>query len=870
MESEFILSFSDARSTLENVGGKGASLARLAVSSLPVPGGFCVTTQAYYHFVDVNHLQPGILSCLKDLDLSVPSTLEMASCRIQELFLKASIPAELANAVVGAYAAIPGDNPAVAVRSSATAEDLPGASFAGQQETYLNIRSAEDVLEATRKCWASLWTARAIGYRARQGIAPDQVALAVVIQELVPAEAAGILFTANPLNGQRDQVVVNAAWGLGEAIVGGLVTPDTYTIEKAGGKVLARQIADKQLMTVKVDSGTHEQSVPEDLRRKPVLDDPALLELSRLGLKIEDLYGMPMDIEWALTSGELHILQARPITALPEPQLPAPTSWPMPDPKGSYMRGSVIDFMPDPVTPLFGSLLVPSLNGSLHDLITRETGRTFDMFDNYMTTINRYPYIYTRYTPRQWLQLIFFMAPVFPRLARNSVSLWKDRALPEYQEVTARWGSKDLATLTPSELLTGVIELMKACTDHAAAMQVGTLGVAAASEGLFTAIYDKLIKRNGDALAPTYLMGFDSAPIRAEKALYELAGWCRRDEKLAAYLLGTPSAKIAADLEDAGAPAGVSSDSWSEYCKRFIEYLEHYGYSIYDMDFAKPLPMDEPAPIIEMIKLYLAGQGKNPHARQGAAADRREEAAQAAMSRLKGPKAWLFRKSLSWAQNIGPVREDSIAQIGLGYPVIRRLLAELGSRLLKAGAIACAGEVYWVEYPILERAVTALEAGSALDNLSGLAHQNRLEWEACRRAEPPIQLPKGQKILGVKADTWLGVHGENTEGSILKGLGASPGRATGTARVLNGPEDFDQMHPGDVLVASLTTPAWTPLFSMASAVVTDIGGPLSHGSIVAREYGIPAVLGTGVATHRIQSGQRVTVDGTRGVVEIES
>jgi phosphoenolpyruvate synthase/pyruvate phosphate dikinase len=225
--STFVLTLSDPQSTIENVGGKGMSLAKMANAGLPIPGGFHVTTEAYRHFVSENGIQPRILEALKRVDVADPTTLEPVSQAIGRLFAEGRIPAEIVEAVSAAYKTL-NDIP-VAVRSSATAEDLPGASFAGQQETYLNICGTEAVLEAVKKCWASLWTARAIAYRARQTIDPDVVALAAVVQELVFADAAGVLFTANPINGKRDEIMITATWGLGEAIVSGTVTPDTLT-----------------------------------------------------------------------------------------------------------------------------------------------------------------------------------------------------------------------------------------------------------------------------------------------------------------------------------------------------------------------------------------------------------------------------------------------------------------------------------------------------------------------------------------------------------------------------------------------------------------------------------------------------------------
>jgi len=224
--------------------------------------------------------------------------------------------------------------PAVAVRSSATAEDLPELSFAGQQETYLNIHGIQAVLEAVQCCWASLWTARAISYRSGHGIDQDRVSLAVVVQLLVPAEAAGVLFTANPVTGQRDQVMISAAWGLGEAIVSGKVTPDTLIVDKGTGRVLSRQTADKQVMTVRGEVQTEEQPVPKELRRRPVLSAGEASELVRLGVQIESLYGMPVDIEWVQAHHQFSIVQAR-------PSPPCLTLSRLPQPAGSCRKASM-------------------------------------------------------------------------------------------------------------------------------------------------------------------------------------------------------------------------------------------------------------------------------------------------------------------------------------------------------------------------------------------------------------------------------------------------------------------------------------------------------------------------------------------------
>jgi pyruvate,water dikinase len=333
-----------------------------------------------------------------------------------------------------------------------------------------------------------------------------------------------------------------------------------------------------------------------------------------------------------------------------------------------------------------------------------------------------------------------------------------------------------------------------------------------------------------------------------------------------AYLLETPSRELAGKLDGAEAPPGVDTAGWRDWLGRFRAHLEQYGHSIYDLDFAKPLPVDEPLPLLETLKLFIRGDGKDPHARQRESADRREQEVKAALARTGGLKRWLFRHTLGWAQTFARVREDSIFDIGLGYPVLRRMVRELGRRLAEGGAIAEPDDVFWLAWDEAQRGASALDGGETPETMVSRVEERKAVWEAEKRATPPPQLPPNERVMGIKTDAFMPVSAEEQTGEAIKGIGASPGQVTGPARVLLGPEDFHQMRQGDILVAEITTPAWTPLFAMAAGVVTDIGGPLSHGSIVAREYGIPAVLGTSVATQRIRSGQVVRVDGSAGNV----
>ena len=863
---EYTLSLAAPQATLEATGGKGASLARLAGAGLPVPDGFHVTTAAYRRFVKANNLQARIQEALQRADPDRPETLDACSNAIRELFDQGDVPPEVAGAVARAYGEMPGKTPFVAVRSSATAEDLPGLSFAGQQETYLNIHGPAEVIDAVQRCWGSLWTPRAIGYRLRHGIDQDQISLAVVVQRLVPAEAAGIMFTANPVTGARNEVVISAAWGLGEAVVGGLVTPDTLTVDKSTGRAIRTEIATKEVMTVRVNGGTGERPVPDELRDAPVLDDEQAAVLARFGAEIESLYDRPMDVEWAWVDGQFSIVQARPITALPEPELDPPADWPMPDPKGHYVRASIVDLMPDPVSPLFATL---GFRGYEEGIVRGMTDITQakPMPATRMVTINGYVYSDASYSPAMVWWMLAVMLPNFPRMMREGVSYWREHGRAPYLETAQRWQRLFLSELSAGELLGGVQELGLAAMRNLTAQMIW-MGACAGSEMLFTRVYDRLVKREGDPDATTFLVGWDSTPIQAEKSLYDLAAWCREHEALSAAILNSPTQVILGQLEGEG-PVSVPTEEWRSFKERFAAHLDAYGHIIYDLDFAKALPLDDPTPMLETIKLHLRGKGTDPHERQQSLERARVQAQERILGRVKRIKGWAFRTTLRWAQRLSSIRENGLADIGLGYPVLRRVARELGRRLVEAGVVERPDDVYWLQEQELEGAAVALDEKSTPSPMAEQIRERRALARAAKRATPPPVLPPSKKrVMGISIEGTVALDETSQSGETISGAGTSAGQVTAPACVLLGPEDFGAMEPGSILVAKTTTPAWTPLFAMAAAVVTDVGGPLSHGSIVAREYGIPAVMGTGVATKRIQNGQVIHVDGSAGTVRL--
>jgi pyruvate,water dikinase len=863
MISSYILSLESADATLALVGGKGESLGRLARAGFLVPGGFHVTTVAYREFIAANHIEREIEAAAAAASPNEPASLDCASASIQSLILRGTIPCEITAAIRSHYAEMGADVP-VAVRSSATAEDLPGMSFAGQQETYLNVRGTDAVVAAVQRCWASLWTSRAIGYRAKQRISSEGVAIAVVVQKLIMADVAGILFTANPVTGARDEMVINAAWGLGEAVVSGLVTPDTFVVNRKTGVAFSQDIAVKEIMTVRSETGTREHPVPEGQRRAATLGPNELGELIRAGESIEKLFGTPSDIEWAFGGSRLFVLQARPITALPEPR--TVLDWTLPRARGRYARSSVIELMPEPLTPLFISLGLPGFNEAMRGLFERTMGLGGSLPATYqLVTINDFAYYDFGANGRELLRILARVPRAIPKIYRmilRAHERWNDEARPAYAELTARWTARDLREVPTVELLDGAKDICRLAGNYYVTIQSGILPVAYGTEALFTKLYDRLAKRRGDPAAPVFLLGIDNMPMQSEKSLFDLAVWARGQDGLRGYLENTPSAEISTAFESGKSPV-TEADVWHEFHRRLSEHLDRFGNSIYDLDFAKCLPVEDPVPTIETLRYFLSGQARNPHERQVAAAAAREAASAALLARL----GFLRRPVLDWllgiAQRFSPERENALADVGLGWLVLRRMLREAGRRCVDAGCIGAIDDVFWLEYGEIALAEPGM-------NYSALVAERRAKWERERKATPPVMLPleKGARLMGIDMSGSLPARTGQTEGASIRGVGSSPGQVTGVARVIHGTDEFSLMKPGDILIAKVTTPAWTPLFALAAGIVTDVGGPLSHSSIVAREYQIPAVLGTGVATERIRNGQRVVVDGDAGVVEL--
>ena len=833
----FVRALADVRPTdVGEVGGKAANLGGLIAAGFDVPPGFVVTTDAYAVSVASGGVADAVVAAASD------RTPEEAAALASGLFAGLTVDAAVTDAIAQAYRAL-GESVAVAVRSSATAEDLGGASFAGQQETFLNVHGEAAVVDAVRRCWASGWSARAIDYRSRAGFASGDVAFAVVVQVMVDVASSGVMFTANPDNGRLEQTVINAAWGLGESVVGGTVTPDTVVVEPDAGVVVSRDTADKTVWTRPLAEGTTEEPLPEARRRAPVLSDADAVALARLGQRVEAAFGVPQDIEWARdAAGRFLLVQSRPITALPPRVGDVPTRWPISDPTGMYVRASIVEQLPDPLSSLFADLAPEAVVESIESLFEELAGARVDGVE--FPLINGYAFYY--YSRAAFAKLLAqtprFLTLVFGRNGfLRPVDRWRDHSLPAYRAVVGPWEDRDLTAMPADELLAGLKALLLAgCVYYTSVQSV--IPVTSTNDILFANAYERLARRPGDPESTTFVVGFDAEPIRADKAAFDLARWAS----------GQPGLP---DALRSGAFEGLDAAAASAWQQRLDAYLAEFGHATANLDFMSPVPADDPTPVLAAVRFYLDSDA-DPHERQRGLAAARLAASDALLARLDPARRALFKKLLRSAQRDAPVREDALAAQGLAWPAMRRICAEFGRRLVAAGVLDAASDVYWL---------TASEL-TATDDLRERVAQRQAVWRGQRRASPPQILPEAvwMKWFG----SMMPARTDVTADGPIRGTASSGGRVTAVARVIDGPADFATMEPGEVLVAKITTPAFTPLFAPAAAVVTDIGGPLSHSSIVAREYGIPAVLGTGVATQRIRTGDVVTVDGERGIVTV--
>ncbi|MCC6176652.1 MAG: phosphoenolpyruvate synthase [Chloroflexi bacterium] len=866
--ADLVVPLSERSVPAAQAGGKGAPLTTLAAAGLPVPAGFICTTMAYSRYVAGCGLAGFITGVTGGIDANDLDAWERASRQIRARFDEGELPAEIADPIRHAYHGLGGPTEPVAVRSSATAEDLPGLSFAGQQDTYLDVRDDASVLDAVRRCWSSLWTARAMQYRRRMGVDESASGMAVVVQVMVPAEVSGVLFTANPGTGERGEIVVNASYGLGEAVASGLVTPDTYVVDRATLTARLTTIGEKALMVVPAedDQGTAVRSVPVSQRETAALSEALLRDVARLGLLTEEhLGGAPLDVEWAIADGRVWLLQARPITNLP-PAPPHDVRWEPPSPGSAWIRRQVVEHMPEPLAPLFDELYVREGLERATDAVVSAFGisRGLDAIIDrpIFTTIDGYAYSRAN-VKLGWREVPLFVqmyVRALLHLSSQAIPYWRDETLPAYLAATERWKRVDPAAATDAELLEGIRALARADARYWFGASLA-IGIAKITDGLLDSFLHSAV-RSRRLTSGQFLRGFPSRSQDAEVELEALAARIGANEALRAQVEAAPPGHLLDLL--ANTPDGA------EILTGLQTYLDRYGHLIYTLDFSQPTQADDPRAMLVSLQALVRQPGQDARASQAALAQDRERLTRATLRALAPLKRWVFRRLLGWAQRFGPYREEALFYVGAGWPTLRRLARELGQRLVRAGTLDDPDDIYYLESSEIVAASTARAAGTPRPDLAERARERRALREARKQLHPPGMVPPGYRFkLGpFDLSDRLAQRNNPSEGPVLRGFAVSPGKVTATARVILSPAEFASMTPGAILVCPTTTPAWTPLFGQARGLVTDIGGILAHGSIVAREYGIPAVMGTGTATQRIVSGQTIAVDGDTGTVTL--
>jgi phosphohistidine swiveling domain-containing protein len=795
------------RDDLSSAGGKGANLGELVRAEAPVPAGFVITTAAYAAAVGPLGLRlPGQHSANSD-GASIRADIEAVS-----------LPSGLRAEITNAYAALGAG--AVAVRSSATAEDLPGATFAGQQDTYLNVVGEADLVDAVQKCWASLWTERAIAYRTRVGIDSAEVGIAVVVQRMIDAEAAGVIFTADPVSGDRDTIVVDASSGLGEAVVSGQVTPDHYRLDDQG-RVLDYQPGRREVI-VRSAPGGGVALEPGDPDRAERLPDTVLADLAALGTAVAKHFGRPQDIEWAYAEDQVWLLQARPMTALPPPPLKL----------NAVQRrlGSVLlDYVPVRPYPIDMSSWVPfGPAGLMADVVGRFGFR--DAFENFLPE-DEYGVVdrFVPLAPRPTISALIAPWRIATLARRYDPGRWtEDPRFATFLDRVHHVAAQDPTTMAWPRLKTmprQALDLIKPI----GVLRIDYLpGTGLAVLRLFIVL--RLLRRSA------LLADLVVAPSRtsdANRALEELAARARDDPRL---------------LEAVNHLDQEALTAFPEFMRQFNAYRDEYGHreTISPVLVTPPTQGEVPETVLGMIKLLAAEPPRTP-----------ADPAAAVVELLKHPllrkprRRALIERWIAAARAGIAFREDSHFYFLMPLPIMRKSLLEMGRRLCDAGVLDKPEDVFHLRLEELE----------AIGDPASIVEPEAL------RATVRTRSARREELTGVPLIDPAAVFPRRDDGdALITGTPASRGSATGPVRVIREPAEFARLTSGDVLVCPYTNPAWTTLFQRAAAVVVDSGGPGSHAAIVAREYGIPAVMGTAVGTKTLTDGQFVTVDGSRGRV----
>lgn len=864
----YVLGFQEIdRTQVTVVGGKGANLGELSrIDGTRVPDGFCVTTAAFRRVVDE---VPSIAERLERLSSVEPDdrqSIRVLSAEIRHMIEEAGVPGEVAAEITGALGRLGADR-ACAVRSSATAEDLPTASFAGQQDTYLNITGPTAVLRHVSRCWGSLFTERAVTYRLRNGFDHREVQMAVVVQRMVFPQASGILVTADPVTSNRKIASVDAGFGLGEALVSGLVNADVYKVRD--GEVTDKTVATKRIAVLPAPAGgTQVQEIEHERQNRQVLTDAQIVRLARLGRSIEAHFGSPQDIEWCLVDDEFRIVQSRPITTL----FPVPEA--ADDANRVYVSVGHQQMMTDPMKPLgisvwqltsrapmrhAGGRLFVDVTQRLASPASRRAmiealGKSDPLIGDALRTVaERADFV--RSEPDA--------TPGIPPAGGDPAPIETGPALVseliEQNRASVAALKRDIGTRSGPELLDFIladIQQMQRVLFDPRSYQVLVAGMEA-TDWLNDRLHEWLGEKNAaDTLAQSVPHNVTS---EMGLALLDVADAVRPHPEVVDFLQHVEDAGLEGPgfLEElATLPGG------REACAAIEDYLDRYGMRcVGEIDITRPRWSENPAALVPAIlgntRRFEPGAGPRRFEDGRRAAEKK---AQELLERLRvlpdgERRAEETERMIARVRTLAGYREYPKYSMVSRYFIYKQALLREAGRLVCDHTLRNPEDIFFLRFEELHEVLRTHRADDRLID------ERKDAFRSYRALTPPRVLTSdGETVAGAYRRT-------DVPAAALAGMPVSAGTVEGRARVVSDIGQAD-LEAGDILVTAYTDPSWTPLFVAIKGLVTEVGGLMTHGAVIAREYGLPAVVGVEQATRLIRDGQRIRVHGTEGYVEI--
>jgi pyruvate,water dikinase len=824
------------------VGGKGANLIVLTTGGFPVPPGFVVTAEAYGRFLEgVDWLDDELAA----LDYQHPERLRDQCIHLRRRMGQVPLPVAIQEVAASALARLrerPGSkagDSAFAVRSSSTFEDLAQAAFAGQHDTYLNVRGADAILDRIRDCFVSLWEDRAVLYRHHQGFTQREARMAVVVQRQIESEIAGVGFSIHPVSGRIDQVVLDANYGLGESVVAGECEVDHFELDKRTLQMVQRTIGHKDRMIAATAGGVEERRVPADLADRPCLSDEQIRAVAELLTRVEAYYGWPQDIEWGWHGGHLYLFQSRPVTTV-QPR---------------WTRDESAERFPNPMTPLTWDFISVAFKGSMgHSLplmgLPPLQSDWFQKFDHYVYGNQNAVDLIASHRPLRARSAQELVAEI-PSLRRRygwvlDLPVTWVRDLDRYLLGLGRLSAADLDERSIPELWQHIIEVLEVATDYfrpniAISMTEAFLHrLLHGLVGMVTGPERALVVVDG------LLSGCETKTAVVNRELHELAQLAHATPALAEALMS----RSGQHLWEQGGLSG-----FPDFNGRFQRFLEDHGHREMDMDHYHPTWSGQPGIVLDSVALILRGKPADPGETMRQQRQRYAETEHAFLSAVPEELRFFFRELIRLARTYTTLDDLEHYQTTRVNPVSRRAALALGRRLQERGILDSPEDVFFFQKVELEELVASIP-NEKRATYRDKVYATKRSYEASREKPPPWSLDVAAPEI------------ESRPGTSFSGLPGSPGQVTGPCFCVYEPGDFARFPRKAILVARTTNPAWTPLFYSASGLITESGGPLSHGAVTAREMRLPAVMSVRGAMSLFRNGQVVTVDGTRGTVRL--